>query len=155
VRWYLSDAKLLSVLNNSLGLFDANFAIVALFLFQQLLIAAIAIAVAEAEELLEQSVNETCNGTSACYASEGDGNDLTVVGGFLFLEEKHDIGLLYQNSFLTVKIVYHNFRKMQGLFEKNEVGTKFYRLFFIWVFPWERFCGKIDIMKFNVDRCTV
>jgi hypothetical protein len=138
--------KLLSVLYDSLGLLNANLAVVALFIFQKLLVAAIA--VAEAEELLEQRVNETCNGTSTCYASKGDGDDLTVVGGFFLFEEKHDIGLLYQFSYLSVKIVYHNFRKKQVFFEKNEDSPKFYRLFFIWVFPWEGFCGKIDMWNY-------
>jgi hypothetical protein len=138
--------KLLSVLYDSLGLLNANLAVVALFLIQKLLVAAIA--VAEAEELLEQRVNETCNGTSTCYASKGDGDDLTVVGGFFLFEEKHDIGLLYQFSYLSVKIVYHNFRKKQVFFEKKEDGSNFYRLFFIWVFHWAGFCGKINIYNF-------
>ena len=128
-------SELLGVSNDSFGLFDANLAIVALFLVEEILVAAIALAVAEAEELLEQSVNEASNSASTCYASKGNGDDLTVVGGFFLFEEKHDIGLLYQNSFLTVKIVYHNFRKMQEFFEKNEVGSNFYRLFSVWVFP--------------------
>ena len=89
--------KLLSVLNDSLGLLDANFALVALALFQELFVAAIAIAVAEAEELLEQCVNETSNCASTCYTSKGNSDDLTIVGGLFLLEEKHDIGLLYEN----------------------------------------------------------
>ena len=90
--------SLLSVSNNSLRLFDANFAIFAVLIEELFIVAAIAlVALAEAKELLEQDVNEACNSASACYASERNGNDLTVVGGFFLLEEKHDGGLLYQN----------------------------------------------------------
>ena len=120
-----SMSELLGVSNDSFGLFDANLAIVALFLVEEILVAAIALAIAEAEELLEQSVNEASNSASTCYASKGDGDDLTVVGGFFLLEEKHDIGLLYQSFFSLYKIVYHKFRKMQVFFEKNDPGLLF------------------------------
>jgi hypothetical protein len=112
-RQYLFNVKLLSVLDDSLGLLDANLAIVALILFEELLVAAIA--VAEAEELLEQRVNETCNGTSTCYASKGDGDDLTIVGGFFLLEEKHDTDLLYQISFLCKNSI-PQFQKKASVF---------------------------------------
>jgi hypothetical protein len=132
VRRYLQNVRLLSVLNNSLGLFDANVAILALFFLEQLLIAAIAIAVAEAEELLEQSINEASNGASTCYASKGNGNDLTVVGGFLFLEEKHDISLL-DRILNLIMIVYHKIGKMQAFFKKNKDGLHFCLFFLVFL----------------------
>ena len=62
---------------------------------------------------------------------------------------------MIQTSFIKflffVKIVYHNFRKKQVFFEKNEDSPKFYRLFFIWVFPWEGFCGKIDMWNYAMQ----
>ena len=80
--------SLLSVSNNCFGLFNANFAIGAIVLFQEFFVAITLIA--EAEQLLEEEIDEACNSASTGYASQSDGDDLAVVGGLFLFDEKHN-----------------------------------------------------------------